>query len=157
QTSGQHLVRQDGTIDLGSYGCVMVAGLTLAQAKVAIERHLSQYLLEPELSIDVLAYNSKVYYVIFDGAGYGMSAYPFPTPGRETVLDAISQISGLPAVSSTRKIWVARPAPPNHPCMQILPVDWLAITQGGATTTNYQLFPGDRVYVQSDCFIKADN
>jgi len=157
QTRGQHLVRQDGTIDLGSYGCVHVAGLTLAQAKVAIERHLGPHLLDPEVSVDVLAYNSKVYYVIFDGAGYGMAVYRFPITGNETVLDAVAQIQGLPAVASLRKMWVARPAPPNHPCMQILPVDWLAITQGGVTTTNYQLFPGDRLYVQSDCLIRTDN
>ena len=49
-----------------------------------------------------------------------------------------------------RRIWVARPTPANHACNQILPVDWLAITQGGSTRTNYQLFPGDRVYVKAD-------
>jgi polysaccharide export outer membrane protein len=54
-------------------------------------------------------------------------------------------------------MWVARPAPANHSCLQILPVDWQAIVQGGATTTNYQLFPGDRVYLQSDPFICLDN
>src|SRR5262249_10913577 len=64
QARGQHLVRMDGTINLGSYGCVYVAGLTLAQVKVAIERHLSQYVLDPEISVDVYAYNSKYYYVI---------------------------------------------------------------------------------------------
>ncbi|MFM7151365.1 MAG: polysaccharide biosynthesis/export family protein [Gemmataceae bacterium] len=157
QTRGEHLVRPDGTISLGSYGCVYVAGLTLNQAKVAIERHLGQYLQEPELSVDVFAYNSKVYYVITDGAGFGMQVFRFPVTGNETVLDAISNIQGLPAVASRKKIWVARPGPANHPCSQILPVDWLAIAEGGATTTNYQIFPGDRIYLQSDPLIKMDN
>ena len=40
---------------------------------------------------------------------------------------------------------------------EILPVDWLAITQSGSTRTNYQLFPGDRVYVRADPLIWADN
>ena len=62
-----------------------------------------------------------------------------------------------PPVSSRRRIWVARPAPANHECLQILPVDWLAIVQGGATRTNYQLFPGDRVYIKADPFIALDN
>jgi polysaccharide export outer membrane protein len=77
--------------------------------------------------------------------------------GNETVLDAIGKINGLAPVSSVRRIWVARPAPPGHPCDQVLPVDWLAIVKGGATGTNYQLFPGDRVYVDADCLIKFDN
>jgi polysaccharide export outer membrane protein len=35
-------------------------------------------------------------------------------------------------------------------------VDWRAIVQGGSTCTNYQLFPGDRVFVDADCLIKTD-
>lgn len=157
QTRGEHLVRPDGTISLGSYGCVNVTGLTLAQAKFAIERQLSQYLQDPEISVDVFAYNSKAYYVILDGGGYGQQVLKFPSTGNETVLDAIEQIGGLPAVSSTKRIWVARPAPAHHQCVQILPVNWKAIVQAGHTATNYQLFPGDRVYVAADRLIAADN
>ena len=35
-------------------------------------------------------------------------------------------------------------------CEQILPVDWEAITRGGMTATNYQVLPGDRVYIAED-------
>jgi polysaccharide biosynthesis/export protein len=35
QISGQHLVRPDGTIGLGNYGAVYVAGMTLQQVKAA--------------------------------------------------------------------------------------------------------------------------
>jgi polysaccharide export outer membrane protein len=157
QVRGEHLVRPDGTINLGSYGCVYVAGLTLMQVKVAIERHLSQYLLEPEVSVDVLGYNSKDFFIIIDGAGYGQQVYRFPITGNETVLRAMSLIQGLPPVASKRKIWVARPAPANHECTQILPVDWIAITTAGSTATNYQIFPGDRIYVRSNPLIEIDN
>src|SRR5262249_39443217 len=59
QVRGEHLVRPDGSISLGTYGSLCVTGLTLAQAKFAIERHLAQYLLNPQISVDVFAYNSK--------------------------------------------------------------------------------------------------
>ena len=157
QVRGQHLVRPDGTISLGTYGCVYVAGLTLSQARQVVEGYLSQFLLDPEVAVDVLAYNSKYYYVIADGAGYGQQVFKFPSTGNETVLDAIQLIGGIPAVGSKRRIWVARPAPANHACLQILPVDWLAISQGGATRTNYQLFPGDRVFIRADPLILLDN
>jgi polysaccharide export outer membrane protein len=147
QTRGEHLVRQDGTISLGTYGCVYVAGLTLAEAKCAIERHLACYVQEPEIALDVFAYNSKVYYIIYDGAGFGQQVYRLPVTGNETVLDAISSVSGLPAVASKKRIWVARPAPCDNPCVQILPVDWRAITMAGSPCTNYQIFPGDRIIV----------
>ena len=157
QISGEHLVRQDGTISLGTYGCVYVAGLTLEQARYVVEQYLSQFLQEPQLSVDVLAYNSKAYYVIADGGGYGLAVFKFPITGNETVLDAINNIGGIPAVGSKRRIWVARPAPADQECLQVLPVDWLAIVEGGATRTNYQLFPGDRVYIKSDPLIRLDN
>jgi hypothetical protein len=35
-------------------------------------------------------------------------------------------------------------------CEQIMPVDWDAITAGASGQTNYQLMPGDRVYVAAD-------
>jgi polysaccharide export outer membrane protein len=157
QARGQHLVRQDGTISLGTYGSVYVAGLTLGQIKTVVQDHLSRYFLNPQVSVDVAAYNSKVYYVITDGGGFGQAIFKFPITGNETVLDAVANIQGLPPVASKRRIQVARPAPCGNGCFQVLPVDWRAITEGGQTCTNYQLFPGDRVFVHADRLIAFDN
>src|SRR5262249_17489499 len=109
QIRGMHLIRPDGTVGLGLYGSVYIAGMTLAQAKQAIEEQLSKSLERPEISIDVLSYNSKWYYVIFDGAGYGQQVIRLPITGKETVLDALSYVFGLTPVSSKHHIWVARP------------------------------------------------
>jgi polysaccharide export outer membrane protein len=157
QTRGEHLVGQDGTITLGTYGCVNVTGLTLHQAKLAIERHLSRFLLNPEISLSVAAYNSKVYYVVIDGGGFGQQVFRFPITGNETVLDAISQINGLPPIASTKKMWLARPAPAGHGCYQMLPIDWHAVVQAADPTTNYQVFPGDRIYVKANCLLAINN
>jgi polysaccharide export outer membrane protein len=156
QIRGEHLVRPDGTVSLGNYGSVYVNGMTVAQAKQAIEAHLSQYLVRPEISLDVQGYNSKVYYVIMDLAGAGQQVVRLPLTGNETVLDAMSHLNGLPPAASKKRIWVARPSPAEMHCDQIMPVNWPAITQGGSTATNYQLLPGDRVYVQADFLINAD-
>jgi len=154
QIAGQHLVRPDGTVGLGIYGGVYVAGMTLPQAKAAIEAHLSRYLYRPEISLDVFAFNSKWYYVITDFAGNGEQVTRLPATGNETVLDAISMIGGLSAVSS-KKLWIARPAPAG--CEdQILPVDWKGVTRRGQTRTNYQILPGDRVFVMSQPLTKFD-
>lgn len=154
--AGEHLVRPDGTVALGIYGSVYVAGMTLDGAKRQIERHLATHIYNPEVTIDVLAYNSKVYYVVTDGAGAGEQVFRFPCTGNETVLDALAQINGLPTVASKKHIWIARPAPPNQGFEQVLEVDWDAIVRGGQTKTNYQLLPGDRVYVRADDLITFD-
>lgn len=154
--AGEYLVGPDGTVNLRQYGLVYVAGLTLMEAKLAIERHLAQYLDSPEVVVDVAAYNSKVYYVITAGAGMGDNVVRVPITGNETVLDAITQVGGLSQVSS-KKIWIARPAPGGFGCEQVLPVQWDAIVQGGATATNYQILPGDRVFVSEDGFTAWTN
>jgi polysaccharide export outer membrane protein len=156
QIRGDHLVRPDGTVNLGLYGSVRVTGLTLSEAKAAIQAQLSQYLEKPEVSVDVFAYNSKVFYVILDGGGSGQTVAKLPITGNETVLDAMANLNGLASVSDKRHIWVARPAPACNGCDQVLPVDWVGIVTRGETATNFQLLPGDRVYVQADPLITFD-
>ncbi len=190
---GQHLVGPDGTVNLGIYGKVRVAGLTLEQVADAVAARLleimpgllrgvpeydpktdkeksgtegayvkdwrrdfsSLELVKKELQVDVLVYSSKFYYVITDGGGYGQQVYPFPIKGNETVLDALANVNGLPAVASKKRVWVARATRAGQP-PKILPVDWMAVAKCGSGETNYQLFPGDRVYVDSNNLIKAD-
>ena len=90
------------------------------------------------------------------GRQLGDGVTKFPITGNDTVLDAIAQISGLTSISST-KIWIARPGHTAGGCDQILPVDWIGLTQRGDATTNYQLLPGDRVYVAEDKLVTLDN
>ncbi len=154
QVIGQYLVGPDGTVTLGSYGDVMVVGMTVQHAKWAIEQHLSQFLLSPEISLSVTSFNSKVYYLVLQGAGLGDGVYRFPVTGNETVLDAIAQVNGLNQVSS-KKIWIARPSRNGGPA-KILPVDWLAVTEQARVDSNYQLLPGDRVFVREDKLVATD-
>ncbi len=155
RVSGSHLVQPDGTINLGSYGSVPVAGLTVAEVKKAVETQLALKLKDPEVAVTVGGFNSKVVYVVYDGAGAGQTIIRLPCTGNETVLDAVAQVNGLSAVASTRDIWVARPAPAGTPC-QRLPVNWDAVVSSADTATNYQLLPGDRVYVAAQPLITAD-
>ncbi|MBY0514419.1 MAG: polysaccharide biosynthesis/export family protein [Gemmataceae bacterium] len=164
--SGQFVVRPDGSVSLGLWGSVTVAGLSLDQAAAAIRTHLlatdllgREYRVQPQnliVIVDVLAYNSKRYYVVLDGGGYGEQVYPFPVTGSETVMDAVANVNGLHAVASKRNIWVARRTPHCGQPWQILPVDWVGITQHGITVTNYQIMPGDRVYVKAQRLVTID-
>jgi polysaccharide export outer membrane protein len=153
--TGEHLVSPDGTVNLGTYGQVYVAGLTLDEARQAVEEHLAAYLDKPQVSVSVFSYNSKVYYVITQGAGSGDLVTRLPITGNETVLDAIANINGLSQLSS-KKMWIARPAPSGAGCDVILPVSWHEITAGAATATNYQVLPGDRIFIAENKMIAID-
>jgi polysaccharide biosynthesis/export protein len=147
--TGQYQVAPDGTINLRQYGLLYVAGKTITEIRSDLVKHMSQYFDSPEASVDVIARLSKSYYVITQGAGLGDTVRRIPITGNETVLDALSEVNGLSQVSSSQ-IWVARPAPGGFGCEQILPVDYKSISRGGSTATNYQVMPGDRVFIAED-------
>jgi polysaccharide biosynthesis/export protein len=156
QVTGTYAVEPDGRVNLRQYGMVHVAGKTVTEARVALEQRMAQYFDLPQVSVDVVGYNSKSYYVIAAGAGMGENILRFPIVGNETVLDGIAQLQGFSPLSS-QTIWVSRPAPGGFGSEQVLPVDWMAISRGGATRTNYQLLPGDRIYIVDDNLIAANS
>ncbi len=155
QIAGEHIVGPDGMINLGIYGSAYVTGMTLEQARAAVECKLSEEFSNPKISVDVYAYNSKWYYIITEGPAYGDQSVRLPVTGNETVLDAVSSVGGLSSLSSS-KMWVARPAPHGVGCDQVLPIDWDAITRGANTSTNYQLLPGDRLFIAADRLVAFD-
>ena len=66
--------------------------------------------------------------------------------GRETVLDALIAAGGLNSRASQMKIILSRPSGPCD-CRFVLPVCYRNIVQIGDTSTNYQIQPGDRIFV----------
>lgn len=139
---GERLVRQDGTISLGYYGQVHVAGLTLLEIETKIRQHLRRYVENPQVYVDVASFNSKVYYVL----GQVQQQGRLPVTGKETVLDAITLAGGITNFAAIDKMHVARPNPGGG-CDQILWVDWKSLAFCGDTRTNYQILPGDRIVV----------
>jgi hypothetical protein len=54
-------------------------------------------------------------------------------------------------------MWIARPSPSNPQKGTILPINYPAITRLGATATNYQILPGDRIFIEADSTIALTN
>jgi protein involved in polysaccharide export with SLBB domain len=148
--SGIYLVRPDGTVSFGECGSAHVAGLTTEQARTVIGRRLASHwggVPSEMVTVEVQAYNSKVFYVIVEGDQGAEQVVRFPATGNETVLDALRQVHTLVGIGRKR-ISVERKSA-DEKDDQVLPVDWQAITQDGIATTNYQLLPGDRVRVRN--------
>lgn len=139
---GERLIRQDGTISLGYYGQVHVAGLTLLEVENKIREHLKQYVENPQVYVDVASFNSKVYYVL----GQVQQQGRLPITGKETVLDAVTLAGGITNFAHIDKMHIARPNPGGG-CDQVLWVDWKSLAFCGDTRTNYQIMPGDRIVV----------
>ena len=151
---GEFLVRPDGTVGLGVWGSVRVSGLSTEQAAEAIRGKLAAFTQvngtgsrvdNLAVTVEQKSNNSKVYYVITD-SGYGEQVTRKTLAGTSSILDAIADVPGLAAVADRATIRVVRKGAAGA-ADKVLPVDWTAILQHGDTRTNYQLAPGDRVYV----------
>jgi protein involved in polysaccharide export with SLBB domain len=138
-------VLPDGTINLGTYGRPVVAGRTVEEIEQMVRTQVSARVKEPgPITVRIVTRLSKVYYVLGDVNAPGA----FPLQGRETVLDGILAAGGLTDRSSRRDIILSRPTAPDG-CRIVLPICYDEIVQLGDTSTNYQLAPGDRIYVPS--------
>lgn len=136
-------VLPDGTINLGRYGCLQVAGRTVAEIEQLVQAAVAAQVAQPGyIMVRLITRQSKVFYVL--GEVNAPGAYPLH--GRETVLDGILMAGGLTDRASEENVILSRPTPPDN-CRVVLPVCYTAIVQLADTTTNYQLAPGDRIFI----------
>jgi protein involved in polysaccharide export with SLBB domain len=149
---GEQPVLIDGSIDLGTYGRVQVAYMTCEQIEAVVEATIkakstknSKDSGDKEVDVNVRfarSPESKVVYVLGDVTTPGSYALE----GRETVLDALLIAGGLTRKADEYGIILVRPTGPCDTRM-VLPICYHEIVQWGDTSTNYQVMPGDRIYV----------
>lgn len=140
---GDQTVLPDGTIELGRYGLLQVAGKTLPQIEADARLQVEAVTKDAgPITVRLVTRVSKVYYVLGEVNAPGA----FPLQGRETVLDAILAAGGLNDKASRKFITLSRPTHPDG-CRVVLPVCYNEIVQLGDTATNYQIAAGDRIYV----------
>jgi hypothetical protein len=145
-------VRQPaGPLNLGKYGQVLVAGKTLRDIEALVRAVVKAQDKDPgPIVVRIGSRVSKVYYVVGEVNNPGA----FQLQGRETVLDGLLAAGGLTDRASRVNIVLSRPTAPDS-CRIVLPVCVREIVQLGDTTTNYQLAPGDRIYVPGKGFWEA--
>jgi protein involved in polysaccharide export with SLBB domain len=141
---GDQPVLPDGTIKLGRYGPLLVAGKNVELIEQEVNDRIKPKTEDDKVIVRLVGRESKVYYVLGEVNAPGS----FQLKGRETVLDAIVAAGGLTSNASRCKILLSHPTPPDS-CRVVLAIDYNAIVQLGDTTTNYQIRAGDRVYVPS--------
>src|SRR5262245_1528425 len=145
---GDQPVLSDGSINLGQYGRLIVAGKTVEQIE-AEARGLVEVQTRDAgpILVRIVSRQSKVVYVL--GEVNAPGAYPLA--GRETVLDALLAAGGVTNRANLRGITLSRPTPPDS-CRVVLPICYEEIVQIGDTSTNYQIAAGDRVFVPARGF-----
>ena len=89
---GDQPVMPDGTISLGKYGQIVVAGKTVDEIEGTVRALVRAQAGDgTSITVRVVTRTSKVYYVLGDVNAPGA----FPLTGRETVLDGLLAAGGL--------------------------------------------------------------
>jgi len=151
--TGDRLVRPDGTVNLSPYGEVRVQGLRLDEIKNQVRGQILQerpdlvWRLESSdemyIDVEVTGFNSQVCYVQYEV----QTPTLFPITGTETVLDAVVRAGSATDFAERNDVYLVRVNPFEGGEPEILPVCLRDIIELGATETNYQLRPGDRIVV----------
>ncbi len=148
--SGKYTVTAEGKIEYKFIGDVFVKDLTKFELQERLTNILSEYIIEPEVNVQILQYLSKVFYVIGEVNRPGK----FYMKGNTiSVLEAMVQ-SGLPnQASSTRKCRLI--SPNNNGKVKIKYVNVYELLYAGNLKCNLDMKPGDILYVPSTVIAKV--
>lgn len=147
--SGRHLIRPDGKITMHLLDDIAVEGLTPAQVDDLVTEKLKQYLKEVNVSVSVVAFNSKQVHFI----GPAGNAVQLPYTGEMTVLDLITRIGGLPQISAPENAVVVR-GDLDQP--EIIKVNMKDIIYRGDNKDNILLRENDIVILPANFFSKVN-
>lgn len=134
-------IQPDGKINLRLLGEVKIVGMTAKEIAAKLEVLLGRYYRDPKVSVRVVGYASKKYYV----HGQIGSAGPHAYTGRDTLLDAVLK-SGVSFLSWTSRVTVTRPSHGERE-VRTIRVNIDKMLKTGDWTQNILLEPNDVVYV----------
>jgi polysaccharide export outer membrane protein len=118
------------------------------ERRAALEERISERIKQNEISVRLVNWESKKIYVLGEVNSPGYFGYT----GNQTVLDALLEAGGLTTKANHHQIIVSRPTPCGS-CRVVMKVCYDQVVQLGDTSTNYQLHPGDRVFVPGLTFM----
>ena len=147
--SGLYTVNAEGKIEYKFVGDVIVDGLTKVQLQERLAQILSEYILTPDVNVQITAFQSKVYYVVGEVNRPGK----FYMKGNTvTIREALVQ-AGLPTqAASMRRCRLVSPSDKKK--NQYHNVNAYELLYGGDLKENIDMKPGDILYVPSTIIAK---
>ena len=133
-------VQPDGKITLRLLGSVKLVGMTAKEIAAKLEVLLSRYYVDPKVSVRIVGYASKKYYVYSQERGRAR-----PYTGRDTLLDAVVD-AGVDFRSQTSRVKVIRPSHGDVPVRTIV-VNVDQMIKNGDWSKNTLLEPDDIVHI----------
>ena len=148
--SGQYVVNAEGKIEYKFVGDVIVTGLTKTELQERLAKILSDYIIEPDVNIKIVAYLSKVFYVVGEVNNPGK----FYMKGNSIAVREALVAAGLPSVASSA-IRKCRLVSPNNKGVKVCRyVNAYELLYAGDLRQNFEMKPGDVLYVPTTIMTK---
>lgn len=141
--SGDFIVGFDGRIQYSYLGDIPIAGMTKYEVQQVLEQLLQKYVRVPAVTVTIVAYNSKVVYVIGEVGHPGK----FILRGDAIKLREAILAAGLPTrEAALGRVHVIKPDLTN-PRVRVINMKW--ILYKGKLEDDVDLYPGEIVVVPS--------
>jgi polysaccharide export outer membrane protein len=141
-------VRPDGRISMDLIGDVEARGRTVEEVRVDIATRLKEFIVQPDVTVLLRTSNSRTFFIFGEVARPGA----YPIVGDVSAVHALGLGGGATRMASLDNAKLVRPSPEGE---LTYPIYFAAITEHGYGATNYQLQPGDVVYVPPNGFAKV--
>ena len=136
------LVRPDGHFSFPLIGEVAVQGLTAGQLTEVLRTRLSEYLIEPKVTVNLAKLGGTRVYVLGEVVRPGS----YEIEKAHNLLDAVTAAGGPTKDGAKRNVYIVRRSKPN----EFQKVNLLAILKKGDYSQNVPLAEGDVVYLTSN-------
>ena len=142
EVSGRYEINMEGKIQYEFIGDIVVQDLTKDQAGKYIGERLSEYIVNPDVTVKIVGYNSKVVYVVGE---VGRPGKIFMRGNTITVREALLE-AGLPLLTGvTKKTRLITPAENGKIAKENVNV--YALLYEGDLRQNLTMNPGDILYI----------
>ena len=149
EVSGKYIINAEGKIQLEFVGDIMLGGLTKEDAAKTIAKSLETYIINPDVSVKILEYNSKVVYVVGEVGAPGKIVMRGDTI---TVRDALL-LANLPQLTAaTDMATLFTPNDTGHVVEKRVNVK--SLLYKGDLRENYVMKPGDTLYLPATLWAK---
>jgi polysaccharide export outer membrane protein len=137
-----YLVRPDGRFSFPLIGEVAAHGLTVGQLSEVVRLRLLEYLVEPNVSINLSRLGGTRVYVL----GEVVKPGSYEIEKAHNLLDAVTAAGGPTKDGAKRNVYVVRRSEPG----KFQKVNLLAILKQGDLSQNVVLHEGDSVFLTSN-------
>lgn len=149
EVSGDYVLNSEGKIQYEFAGDVDLSAVTKEEAANVLAKKLETYIINPEVTVKIKEYNSKVVYVVGE---VGAPGKIFMRGDTITVRDALLA-AGLPQLTANTdnaKLFT----PSDNGNVQTRKVNVYALLYKGDLRENYVMNPGDTIYLPATLWAK---